>query len=774
MYPIAKLRPRPAGARGRLWTVRSRLALVAAVAITALLGLVAVNAARDWEQQRNLVNDCATGELGGEASIPLYVGAQVERKLTAVYLARPTRETRAALAKQRGQTDRAVAAFRHLSGTRLETDQRHKWEYVERIYSSLDGLADARRAVDGRGGSSEKLTGYYTGLLAKMVQFYQQLSAMDDPQLALQTRPLVGLFWAGESLAQEDMLISQARAAGEMSAEDREAFASAYGAQRVMYERWIAPYLPAKDKATYDRITGSAQWRTKQGIEKALINAPTARPDGSLGSLPADAARWDRAYGSLVQQVGALNASRTRGLIADGYARAEEIRSQVYLQVGGSLAAVAVLAVLIISIIRTIVARIRELQHHAEETAERLPTVVKRLQRGETVGLAEEFPAPADRRDEFAGLERELNAAQRTAVELASKLAGERTAFGTFVTVTSSRALNLVEGQMLLLAELEKQHEKDPAVLGDFIKVDHQAGLLRRLLDAVQTGAGGHQEPYSEDKAVADVVNEAAAESKDPQRVENLTGATEWVRRQGVGAVMHILSALMDNALVFSAGPVTVRHTRAPHGLALDIEDKGTGMRDEELAHFNELLASPPSFEDWARDHDGRLGLFAVAKLVSLYDIRVALREGDYGGIRAVVLVPNSLLCRQPEPQVDAPPPTAQQPAAPLPSRKAAHQGSAARVPLPQEEPWPKPVAAVPVPASKNADVLTDPEAPPLPKRRRGSHMASQLSGDAVQLPPAFDPAAADVDPEATGSRWGAWQRGRNRAETHHRTGVSE
>ncbi|WPB96059.1 hypothetical protein [Streptomyces malaysiensis] len=77
--------------------------------------------------------------------------------------------------------------------------------------------------------------------MVKMIEFYQELSAMDDPQLTLETRPLVGLFWTSDGLSQEDILIAEARASGPITAEHRIAFARAYSTQRVVHERWSAP-----------------------------------------------------------------------------------------------------------------------------------------------------------------------------------------------------------------------------------------------------------------------------------------------------------------------------------------------------------------------------------------------------------------------------------------------------------------------------------------------------------------------------------------------------
>lgn len=84
---------------------------------------------------------------------------------------------------------------------------------------------------------------------------------MDDARLTAETRPLVGLFWASEGLSQQDMLIPRARARGRMTAGERTAFAEAYGTQKVVYERWIAPYLPARDRTAYERIVTSDAWK---------------------------------------------------------------------------------------------------------------------------------------------------------------------------------------------------------------------------------------------------------------------------------------------------------------------------------------------------------------------------------------------------------------------------------------------------------------------------------------------------------------------------------
>ncbi|OEV06027.1 nitrate- and nitrite sensing domain-containing protein, partial [Streptomyces oceani] len=641
--------------RRRLLTVRVRLVLVAAVSILGLLGFVLFDAQDDWEQQTNLRNDSATGELGGEASLPLFTSAQTERTLTGAYLADPNRKAKARLDEQRARTDQGIASFKRLSGTELETDQRHKWQYVERVYDALDQLKENRRAVDERSTGIDQATGYYTGLLADMVEFYQALSAMDDPELTVESRALVGLFWASEGLSQENALIAQAGAAGRMSAEHRRQFAEAYGSQRVMYERWIAPYLPEKDKALYQRIVRGDAWRTVQRVERAVLNAPTVEQDGSIEQLPGELKLWQDAYVKVAKQFGQLNLSRTQGLLANGYARADEVREAVYWKVGLSIAAVIGLAVLIIGILRSVTNRLRMLRSSAEEAGERLPAVVHRLRSGERIDTDTEFPTPTERGDEFTGLALALNNAQRTAVRMATAQAEDRNGFARFVATTSSRTLNLIEVQLGRLTELERKYGEDSrnaGVLRDLITVDHPGVAARRHLDNLQTLAGGHEEPYTEPKSLADLIHDARSETDEPERVDNKIKANVWVRPEAVNAVMHVVAALLDNALSFSHGSqVAVTSVSPVHGVAVEIEDMGTGMTEEEYAEANEALSEPPTFEAMAKNQDGRLGLFVVGHLARLYDLRVRLRMSDYGGTKAIVMLPHGVQCPEPEPR---------------------------------------------------------------------------------------------------------------------------
>ncbi|MEU5159654.1 nitrate- and nitrite sensing domain-containing protein [Streptomyces sp. NPDC020875] len=758
--------PKRRGKRGRrraVLTVRSRLVLVAVVSVTALVALVAVNAVRDWSLQMSLRRDSATGELGGEASLPLFIGAQAERKATAVFLEDPSGANRQALVKARAATDEGIASFRHMSGTKLETDLRHKWSYVERIYGELDEVAAVRERVDGRRESRAGATGYYTRLLTSMVEFYQALSAMDAAELNTETRALVGLFWAVEGLAQEDMLLSAARAAGRMSAADRRAFASAYGAQHVMYERWVAPYLPPKDRALYDAVTSSRAWAVKKRVEEAVLAAPGG-PGGVLEELPAEVGEWEAAYREVAGGITALNGSRTAGLLASGYQEADEVRSDVVLQVVSSLVAVLAIGTLIVGVVRSVARRVRQVRAAAEGTGQYLPQMVQRLRAGERLDPRAEFPDPRGRADEFSDLERALAVSGRMVLEIAAAQAGDRRGFASFVAMTTTRALNGVERQLSELARLEEHYGQDSEVLRALIGLDRTAVGTRRHLDNLLTLTGRRHEPYTEPMTLADAVLDAGAETSGPERIENRVHGEVWLSPRAVNGVVHVMGALLENALSFSRGRVGVGVSTAARGIAVEIEDRGTGMTPEAFERANRALTEPATFESMAAGRQGQLGLFVAGHLAARYGMRVRLRPSDYGGVTAVIFLPYGLTVPPPEP---APAPS--RPVTAVDDAPAGSRGPGTLGGLPQRAPGTSrptaPVAAAGPEVASRAGQVTDPSAPPLPRREGGRHLAPQLAR--TPAAPAARPQLEDDhrSPESVGASWGAFQRGSRTAE---------
>ena len=103
-------------------------------------------------------------------------------------------------------------------------------------------------------------------------------------------------------------------------------------------------------------------------------------------------------------------------------------------------------------------------------------------------------------------------------------------------------------------------------------------------------------------------------------------------------------------------------------GVAVEIEDRGLGIEPEPRARLNEMLSEPPDFGLLTLSEDSRLGLFVVSRLAQRHGVRVTLLESTYGGVQALVLVPNALLVAtppddgpdaEPDAEPEGPPPSA-------------------------------------------------------------------------------------------------------------------
>jgi hypothetical protein len=143
----------------------------------------------------------------------------------------------------------------------------------------------------------------------------------------------------------------------------------------------------------------------------------------------------------------------------------------------------------------------------------------------------------------------------------------------------------------------------------------------------------------------------------------------------------------VENATVFSPPHtrVTMRTGRASKGFVLEIDDRGLGMDEDELARAHGTLARPADFDP---AQDERLGLYVVGRLAERHGIGVTLTRSPYGGTTAVVLLPQAILAPvepplAPPAEPDAPADTAA-PSGLLPLRPGGRGGGPPPNPAPQ------------------------------------------------------------------------------------------
>ncbi|MEU9717684.1 ATP-binding protein [Streptomyces sp. NPDC047976] len=389
--------------------------------------------------------------------------------------------------------------------------------------------------------------------------------------------------------------------------------------------------------------------------------------------------------------------------------------------------------------------RCEALRRSSVRGREELRTAAERLERGEGAvrplrGDRGGAPPEGEQAgvDEFWLLAQELRSArdqaQTTLVRLALPAAPTDSDRKVEVFVNLARRLqSLVHREISLLDGLEDTVE-DPDLLKELFHVDHLATRIRRHAEnlAVLGGAASRRQ-WTRPIDLSEVLRSSVAEVEQYTRVKVVPPAGGTVRGHAVADVVHLLAELVENATVFSAPDtdVVVRAERVTAGIAVEVEDRGLGMPAEEQHRMNTLLADPDQVSVRHLLADGRIGLFVVSALARRHGIAVELKSNIYGGVLAVLVLPQGLLGAEAPGAADAAGgsratswgtvswPDTLRPAPREPLTPAAR----APRPGPPAEPAPMPYAAAGRP--------TDPDPDPVPYRPAGDVGAPPPEPDA-------------------------------------------
>jgi hypothetical protein len=289
----------------------------------------------------------------------------------------------------------------------------------------------------------------------------------------------------------------------------------------------------------------------------------------------------------------------------------------------------------------------------------------------------------------------------------------------TFVNL-SRRSQALVERQLRLIEALE-HGEQDEQRLTSLSKLNRIAMRIHRnsqnlLVLAGHEPATGWNQPVT----LAHLVEAALSEVENYERVSFEIQPDIAVRGPAVYDLVHLLVELVDNATSFSAAdmPVHIKgHILTSGGALVDITDRGIGMAANEMAYANQQLDNPPAPDI---DVPKWMGLLVVARLAARHGFRVRLNQAEFGGLTALVWLPDDVLTHSGVPA--DPGYTAAGPrgpaAAPASTRTPAHEA-----PAPRPDPaW----------SARGTQTMLQAE-PPAPVRLSGSGLSgSGLSGSGM------------------------------------------
>jgi signal transduction histidine kinase len=251
---------------------------------------------------------------------------------------------------------------------------------------------------------------------------------------------------------------------------------------------------------------------------------------------------------------------------------------------------------------------------------------------------------PADLPDNFDG---ELAKLLDQLVTEAAR-AGDRDESVRSALVALSRrvqtAAHRIQEEATLMAE---RHPGDPDVLDVSMRVDHAAAQQARHAQSMAVLCGewpGQQ--WAEPLPLVDVVRAAAGRIIAYRRIEVAGDPDIAAAAPVVEPLIHLVAELLANATQSSPPstnvPVTVRSVQ--RGAVIEVHDCGVGLDDHRLSQAREIASGARLVGLDELGEFPQTGLAVVGQYVRRHGFRVDVSESVYGGVRAIVGVPNELV----------------------------------------------------------------------------------------------------------------------------------
>ncbi|MFJ9453841.1 ATP-binding protein [Kitasatospora sp. NPDC101447] len=352
-----------------------------------------------------------------------------------------------------------------------------------------------------------------------------------------------------------------------------------------------------------------------------------------------------------------------------------------------------------------------------------------------------------------------VSVAHGIAVAVDDEVSRRDSAERAFVNI-ARRVQAIIHRQAKDLREMEDRHGNDPAVFDDLLRLDHGNALTGRLADSIAVLSGARPgRQWTRPIALYSVLRGGMSRILEYQRVDLHPVAQISVTGPAVEPLIHAVAELLDNATRYSP-PHTHVHLSASEvqsGMAIEIEDGGLGLTDEARARAEQAMREAMVSKDFDDlTESPRLGFAIVGRLCQAYGFQVSLRRSAYGGVRAVLVVPQELLTTAP-PTGRAHGIGAFSGPRPLPANPPRHAAPARPWGAPttsagvgpsygSTNPWGSPSTAA-APAGDDEVIVTERTANGLPQRRR--HRPMPRTGPAGPARTAAQPAGPTSGPMA-------------------------
>ncbi|MFF7651439.1 ATP-binding protein [Streptomyces sp. NPDC007983] len=281
-----------------------------------------------------------------------------------------------------------------------------------------------------------------------------------------------------------------------------------------------------------------------------------------------------------------------------------------------------------------------------------LPVAVERLQRGAEVDvLMKDIPPSPVLDPDFESARR---AVLRMVLETVRAEEDLRDAAGRAFVNIARRVQAIVHQQAMDMRDMEDKHGAAPEVFHDLLHLDHGNALIGRLADSISVLGGSRPgRQWRNPVPLYNVLRGAMSRILEYRRVDLHSVADVGIVGPSVEPLIHALAELLDNATRYSP-PMTRVHLTAVEvqsGVAVEIEDAGVGLSEESGRRAEYVMEQAGTgFDLDDLGETPRLGLAVVGRLAVKYRFQVSLRPSAYGGVRAVLVVPQDVICPTPAP----------------------------------------------------------------------------------------------------------------------------
>ena len=587
----------------------------------------------------------ATRDQVGRPCALLLEAMQEERSRSQEFLATGHGDV-TALHAQRAVTDAAVADFRRLSalyearGPEADITR----DRITDMVTNLDTLTRIRAQIDAGSITRAAALTDFSGIISSAFIVLSASASFGDLQVERVMHTVVDVSHAGELLSQEDALLTGATTAGQFGAGEYLQLIKIVGALRFQIPT-AGSVLPQDVQSTYSGMLNSPAFAALRAAEDQII-----REGGPGATVPITRAVWKATFDPVARQMRDFLLGGYDQAIADARRAGEAVLIRFGVAGGLGLLAVVLSLFLAIRIGRSLVHRLSALRAAATDLAgRRLPEVAARLRAGEQVDAEGESLRLPPGEDEIAEVGVALGEVQRRAIESAAGEAALRHGMSKVLVNIARRNQSLISRQLEALGQIGAAgtpEESRPVAVAEQLAIRMRRHAEHLVILAGSARSRGGLQPVP----LADILRSASEEVQDAERIEIQQIVEVALPGRLVADLVHLLAELMENATAFSPPdtPVRVSAQRLPHGVAVEIEDRGLGMSRAALEETNNKLANPPDFDP---ADSVRLGLFVIGMLAAERGIRVGLQPSIFGGITAVVMIPSDLLDAAPKPE---------------------------------------------------------------------------------------------------------------------------